>query len=109
MTVPAAATAIATAQATIATLGPLSPDSDSAVVRVALAAVATAQASLLVSRTATEADLSAISARAVPGSLVGSAADLTAALADTGALAALTQAQGYLGRAAVNLGGVPWV
>ena len=98
---------IATAQAAIQALGTLQVDDGT--VLAALNLTSTALVGLLSIRDATETDLNAISARAAPGGLVASAADLTQALADMGALATVTQAEGYMGRVSINLGGGPWV
>lgn len=107
MQIQPAVDAVAAAQAALVQLGTLSEDSGTA--QQALKAVLTAQAACLALRVNTESALAAVATRAVPGGLVATAADLLEAVADTGILAALTQAQGYLGRASVNLGGDPWI
>lgn len=107
MLIQSAVDAIAAVQAALIPLGTLSQDSGTA--QQAAQAIRVARQALMALRVSTDADLTAVASRAVPGGLVATAGDLLAAVADTGVLAALTQAEGYLGRASVNLGGAPWV
>lgn len=107
MAIQPAIDAVATAQATLTALGTLSEDAGTA--QQALLAIQNAQGALLAARQAADVGLLAIEAGAAPGGLVSNAADLLAAVTQTGLVAVATQAQGYLGRAAVNLAGAPWV
>jgi hypothetical protein len=94
-----------TTQSSLAAIGTISPAGTSTV--TALAAVTQASDTLETMRESTEASVNTIVANAGT-SLVGSATDLTNAVAATAELAQLTAAQGYVGRMSVNLGGAPW-
>lgn len=95
---------VAAAGVAVAALGNL----DGPAVPLALAATATALGTLQVASATADATMGAISAGSPVGGLVASADALTLAVATTSTLASITQAQGYVGRASVNLGGQPW-
>lgn len=96
--------AVAAAGVAVTALGTL----EGASVPQALAATTTALVALQTARATADAAMGVIETGAPVGGLIASAAALTSAVATASALASITQAQGYAGRASVNLGGRPW-